>query len=220
MSAKILLVEGSADRDFYRAALRVAGINGVDVQPPTGVGAAADGIMNAIDLLPALIAQLNDGSLKRLALVVDADHPSDGRGFRNTYARVTEMITAAGYVTATPYPNGRQRFFFVHRDGLPDFYLWIMPDQHADGMLEDFVEKTDKTQRQAALQQAAASAVGHLVDPLFNTDRHGTRARIYTWLAWQRIPGKSVASCVGDSLIVLDTGLFASFRAWLADAYH
>ena len=220
MGQKILLVEGSADKDFYSAALRQSGVVGVDVMPPMEIGARADGVMNAIDLLPALIKQLNDGSLRRLALVVDADHPRDGRGFVNTYTRVAGVISAAGYVIVNPYPDNRQRFVFSHRDGLPDFYLWVMPDQGADGMLEDFLATAVKPQGQSAIYQAAIDAVAQLVQPLFDVVRHAGRARIYTWLAWQRMPGKSLASCIGDSLLTFDAGLFAEFRAWLRSAYH
>jgi len=44
---------------------------------------------------------------------------------------------------------------------------------------------------------------------------HRAKAEVATWLAWQRMPGKPVASCVGDRLVALTASPCRRLGEWL-----
>jgi hypothetical protein len=183
------------------------------------LSAAADGRENAIDLLPSLFSQMNDGRVVSLGLVVDADFKANGAGKHAAYTRVTAIAQQHGFLVPEPYPAGVTRFIFRHPDGLPDFGLWIMPDCSQDGMLEHLVEASVSA-NQASLFAKACNAVRAIAAPLFNVVTHTSRARVYTWLAWQRVPGRSVATTVSDDLIDLTKTPARECVEWLQTTFR
>jgi hypothetical protein len=219
-SLNVLLVEGDSDKSFFEACLRKASITGVVVSPPTDLGGEADGRGNALHLLPTLLKQLNDGQIRRLGIVVDADHLANGLGHDEAYSVATEKLAEYGYAIPRAYPSGRPKYVFDHPDGLPRVGVWIMPDNSSDGMLEDFVAEADKSAAdQAQLFINAQKAVRALAPPRFDPTRHLNRASTYTWLAWQSVPGKQIASVIGDGLIRLDVGSPSRLLDWLGSVF-
>jgi hypothetical protein len=216
---KVLLVEGSADTVFYEAFLRKVGVRGVAVEPPRNLGAGGDGKANAIHLLPALIEQLKDARLLKLAVVIDADYTARQLGFADAYNKVTTILGQYGYAIPYPYPGGKMKYLFEHPDGLPTFGCWIMPDNANDGMVENLV-LSEISAAQKPLMAKAIATVQSIAVPLFDIATHRVKANVYTWLAWQRIPGKPLASAVGDDLIDLNSPLARQFSDWLRKAFE
>ena len=96
---RILLVEGNTDKIFFEALLRLLDLQGeVLVAPPRHLSARAynskQGVFNYLKTV--LLQQLEDGSISRLALVVDADSPPDG-GFQRTLDSVASIVAPEGY---------------------------------------------------------------------------------------------------------------------------
>ncbi|MFO0762466.1 MAG: DUF3226 domain-containing protein [Byssovorax sp.] len=218
MARRALLVEGVADTTFYGAFAREIGIRSLDVLPPRSLGAAVDSKTNAIHILPTLLSQLDDGSLDRLGLVVDADyHAEHGLGFAATLAKIREQLVAHGFATEKRLATGG--FLFEHPDGLPAVGAWIMPDNQHDGMLEDFIKASIADEQQRNLHTHASEVVGKLREPLFKPI-HRSKADVSTWLSWQKMPGAGVEGTVGSKLIDLASPLCTAFSAWLETVFR
>lgn len=103
---------------------------------------------------------------------------------------------------------------FAHGDGLPPIGLWIMPNNLADGMLENFVEQLIHTPEQQALLAHARSAIGGLPTTLFRPI-HSTKALIGTWRAWQKTPNGPLYQAIKDGALDLGSLPAQRFQNWL-----
>ena len=174
-SRNMLLVEGIADKSFFEEFCRIHALNAdVKVAPAKEVNpeARTNGKQAAIKSLPTLLINLNseDGPYRSIALVVDADAITNGAGFVITLAQITPHLTKVGYEpNPVMLPTGG--LLFKHTDGLPDFGLWIMPDNASDGMLEDWISQSIYPGEQTLFAHATA-VVGSL--PRAAPDGHHT----------------------------------------------
>lgn len=219
---QLLLVEGESDRPFFERVCRELSLSTrVQVAPPRDRGESHNNKEGMLRLLPSLIMQLNDGSLKGLSVVVDADfHPGGGLGYQRTLDRIVGIVNAEGYNLATTPPQQRG-VTFKHPDDLPDLGLWIMPDNRHDGALEDFV-KACVSQAEQPLLQHAERVVSELPrrvqtdppQPKFGATQH-TKAEVASWLAWQRLPGRDLSFALTENLIDRNSPSFTGFTAWL-----
>ena len=103
-SDKILLVEGDADKQLFSVVCRLIGLSPtIKVVPPVEVGGRSNSKGSVFSVLPALLKQLPDGEVERLAVIVDADHPENhGMGYRKTLTQFTGLVNGAGYIRVNP----------------------------------------------------------------------------------------------------------------------
>lgn len=213
MSRQILLVEGRADQTFYEALCRKANRDNVKVATPKSIGGKMDTKTHAIHNLPFVLSQLEDGSIANLGLVVDADYDEEhGLGFKGTLEKIREQALSFGFERETRLQSGG--FVFRHPDGLPQFGLWIMPDNRSEGMLEDFVKLSITESIQTSLHGHACNVTSKLVSPLFKKI-HKSKAEVATWLAWQQKPGAHIEVTIGDGLIDLASPALLSLVSWI-----
>jgi hypothetical protein len=158
------------------------------------------------------VQQMNDGSLERLALVVDADIDENGGGFQRTVQQVAEKIRDCGYNT-TPQFLKSGGLVFKHSDGLPDLGLWIMPNNKNEGILEDWISQCI-SEEEKSLFALAQSTVDRLSDPKFKPIRK-MKASVATWLAWQYDPGEGLYYAVQKDLVDEKTPLYKGFGTWI-----
>ena len=215
---KKLLVEGEADRDFFMACLREAELaDQVWVGPPIEFSKRRYGKGNALHILPDLIQGLADGHSTRLALIVDADFPESDLGFVKTWKKISMILCNSGYRIPNIPPKSTGGFSFSHNDGLPNFGLWIMPNNATDGLLEDFI-KTSILITEKSLLEHAITTVKNLPNRKFK-DIHLSKAEIATWMAWQKMPGQSIAGTIGGELLDFKAGQAKQFLDWLRLVY-
>jgi hypothetical protein len=213
METKFLLAEGIRDANFLEALCRKFGIKNVTVKPPSTLGAQGDGWGNTIRLAETLARQMVDGQVGRLAITTDADHTDfNDRGYKQVSSGYREMLRTLGY--ARPPIQIGTGAVYAHDDGLPSIGVWIMPNNTSDGMIEDFILNAVAAESAAWLEKARQT-VASLDRPLFDRQRHDSKAIVSTWLAWQRMPGKQIVSTVGDGLIDLETTQIQNLRQWL-----
>jgi hypothetical protein len=229
MSKKILLVEGNDDRAFVKAFCKKLGITDVDVPEITIVtpkdrGSQRNGWTNLIDHLPTEIKRLRNGDIDKLAIIIDADFaPDNNGGVTSRRDLITKKINTFlqehnyGLYEISDQPNYQKGDIFKHLNGLPDIGLWIMPDHQNDGMIENFVEQmiSTGTEQQALLAHADLS-INNLPTKLFK-DIHLSKARIYTWRAWQKEPGIRLPDALSENLLTIETA--ANFSNWLASVF-
>jgi hypothetical protein len=172
---------------------------------PTALG-GIDNVFKAIDVF-----LIDDSSSERIGIVIDADEDLNAR-----WQKVVSILTKAGYdnekISALPNAEGT----IIKQDDLPIFGVWIMPDNQTQrGFLETFLaflvdEKDDSWQK-------AKSCVANLTEKPFvkpNTD-HTIKAEIYTYLAWQKEPGKPFGQAITAKYLQADNPHCEKFVNWL-----
>ena len=209
MGERMLLCEGSDDKEFYEALCREAGLKDIEVKPPAR---PVKSKTHAIQYLEVLLRQMNDGSLKRLGLVVDADYAAThGLGCAGTLDKIREKLDPAGFDRPQRLSTGGLVFEHNHKKLAP-VGVWIMPDNHSEGMLEDFIKTALRSGD--ALHPHACGVVSALPETRFKPI-HRAKAEIATFLAWQAMPGKRLVSTVGDGLLDLAAPPCSAFTGWL-----
>jgi hypothetical protein len=135
---RILLVEGESDRAFFEVICRKIGLDKTfTVAPPKDLAGTHNTKEGVFNYLPTLLAQLNDGSVTRLGVVVDADSPPHS-DFDRVRDRMTTLVSRNGYTLSSATADG---LIYASNDGLADFGLWVMPDNGAHGVLEDWLKQ-------------------------------------------------------------------------------
>ncbi|MDX8126500.1 DUF3226 domain-containing protein [Methylomonas sp. OY6] len=229
MSKKILLVEGNNDRAFFRAFCKKLDLKDVDVPEitivtPKDIGAQRNGWTNLIDHLPTEIKRLRNGDIDKLAIVIDADfEPDNYGGVTSRRSLITKKINDFlqkqnyGLYEISDQPNYKTGDIFKHTNGLPDIGLWIMPDHQNDGMIENFVEQMiSASAEQQSLLAHANFSINNLPTKLFK-DIHLSKARIYTWRAWQKEPGIRLPDALSENLLTIEAA--ANFSNWLVSVF-
>ncbi len=218
MSSNVLLVEGDYDKEFLQAFCNLSlGKNKVivEVLTPRELGANRDGWRSIIDNMPLQLKRLNTRNIDKLGIVLDADYlPNNSGGFEARYQLLTKELTSYKITNTPNYDKGD---IFTGPDGMPNIGLWIMPSHRDDGMIEDFIETivSSATDQQTLLSHAS-STINSLPITLFNTKIHRTKAKIGTWLAWQKQPGKLIKA-LNDG--ILDRNKAANFELWLKNTF-
>ncbi|WP_341686719.1 DUF3226 domain-containing protein [Limnohabitans sp.] len=213
-SKRILLVEGEADRGFFEALSRrlAVQLETVNIGTPKSVG-KKDTKQGVLHALPTYVQQLADGQIEHLAVVLDADSAaSGGLGFAKTLAQLTAVLTPLGFTHDSTASPG---LLFNHSNGLNPFGAWIMPNNAADGMLEDWVKSCIAPAESALLGHAQSSIAAIPGGPKFKPV-HQTKAEVATWLAWQAKPDHGLHK-VAEEAGLLDEAAqpFVDLCAWL-----
>jgi hypothetical protein len=217
---RLLLVEGESDKSFFQEVCASLGLRtSVRVAPPREVQGAHNSKEGVLRHLPVLLKQFADGSLERLAVVVDADYAQDsGLGCARTLERVEGIVGECGFVLTKRAPQ-QKGLVFTHPDGLADLGLWIMPDNRQDGCLENFLQ-TCVGHDEQPLFRRAQEAVRALPLPRRFKDTQVAKAEIATWLAWQRAPGRGHYHALQAGLLDASGQPFAGLVEWLRYIYR
>lgn len=218
MGQYALLVEGNDDQDFFKAYCELIGIANVEVIPPKTLDVSTgDGWPNLIKNLPILLSQIKAGDVDRLGIILDADYPPNNNGgFYKKLQLIADKLTTFGYIIQDK-PRHKLGEIFTHPDGLPSVGLWIMPDHQSNGMLEGFVENMVSDAAQISLLQHAEKSINTLPVILFDKTLHLTKAKIFTWRAWQKRPGIPLNKALQDG--ILNRSKSANFENWLKQVF-
>ncbi|HEO70462.1 MAG TPA: hypothetical protein ENN80_04310 [Candidatus Hydrogenedentes bacterium] len=116
----------------------------------------------------------------------------EGKGDEHVLKHVVE----AGYADApsSPVPEG---VVVAPPPGtlLPRVGIWIMPDNHAEGILEDFLRFL--VPEGSRLLEHVESSVASIPEGECLFPKQATpKAIIHTWLAWQEEPGKPLGTAI------------------------
>lgn len=92
-----------------------------------------------------------------------------------------------------------------------------MPDHQSDGMLEGFVERLISDTTQVSLLTHAEHSINNLPTTLFNKILHSTKAKVFTWRAWQKRPGTPLSAALQSN--ILDRSKAIDFESWLKKVF-
>jgi hypothetical protein len=159
-------------------------------------------------LRKSLSVRLKKGSeLERLGIVVDADTDATAR-----WHSLRDVLTRSGYdnVPDQPDPAGT----VVVHEILPWVGIWIMPNNSLQGMIEDFLTFL-VPENDSLIGRARACLNDIPIEERRFPVQHQTKALIYTWLAWQKEPGKPLYQAITKRYFDTEGPRVAAFLSWL-----
>lgn len=162
---------------------------------------------NVERLLDSIEGHLREPELRALGIVADANTDPDGR-----WQGISDRIARAGVGTpAAPDPNG------TVIEGEVRVGVWLMPDNHSPGELEDFIRTMIRT------EDPVWPRAERYIDGIpqehrrFRTPKT-TRAKVHAWLAAQERPRPmGLAIRAGDLDVTQATA--QTFLAWLGRCF-
>jgi hypothetical protein len=219
-NSRILLVEGESDRGFFEQVCKRFNLNPtINVAVPKDLqGNTRNSKQGVLKALPNLLEDLiySESPLKQLGIIVDADYQEkNGLGFNETLTRIKTIAADYGFTLRENNPHG---FIFQYQNSEIQFGIWIMPNNQQEGMLEDFI-KTCIHQNEQSLFDYATQTINNLPTPKFDTTIHLTKAKVATWLAWQKTPGHGFYATMTDNLLHTDHALFQELQNWLQKVF-
>ncbi len=147
-----------------------------------------------------------------IGIVIDADVTIQDR-----WNSLRSILTQIGYkVPNNPIKQGT----LIKEEGLPNFGIWIMPNNDKNGMLEDFVKylipKNDE------LMPVVENTLQVLEDKELSKYKriHKSKAKIHTWLAWQESPGTPMGLAINQKYLETDNEMCETFVKWINQLYN
>lgn len=198
---RVLLVEGRDDEHVVYALRELHGIPAVFKVRDKH---------NDVQLLESIPVELKGSEIERLAVVLDADEAVERR-----WDQLKHQLHRAGGV---PLPKKPDPFGTIVQipDG-PLFGVWLMPDNRLPGMLEDFlaflVPKGDPLLPRV---DGFLADIPTGIRPFSQT--HLPKARIHSWLALQKEPGKPLGQAITYRYLDASCALVEPFVCWLRAA--
>jgi hypothetical protein len=161
------------------------------------------GIEPLFEALPAALK-----TLVRVGVVIDADLSASNR-----WARI-EAILKASEIEPPPGPSQQGLILPLAGPGrLERFGIWIMPNNQAAGVLEDFLARLvpagDTCWQHADTSTSQARALGA---PLKPSDH--VKGAIHSWLAWQDPSGQPFGTALNARVLGHDSPEALGFVAW------
>jgi len=202
--ARYLLLEGNSDRQVVENLCRQHGLLAPHVEVPGGIDRLLAGIPDRI----------NAPGLEVMGVVADADVNREARwqSLRDRFQDRAKLAELA-YLDfpATPPADG----WISGGDHQPRVGVWLMPDNQRAGILEDFV--ADLIPDTDALKLKASDVLRNLeAEGIHRYAEAGRpKALIYTWLAWQREPGRPMGLSIAHHDVPYDSTAAIAFIAWL-----
>jgi len=211
INPNLLLVEGEQEKRTIPYLIEANGIDWVTKNNPVVYIEPLGGEKNVID--PLLIsAELKASGRRALGLMVDADDNPSGRWQSVRNACLTAM---------PDIPEQLPETGLIHC--LPNdikFGVWIMPDNKMRGMLETFLAYMipDESEPLWEYAQEAVSAAKNKNAPF--KDTHVDKAHIFTWLAWQKPPGRQLQNAIMEKILDPKHPKAQTFVNWFKSLYN
>lgn len=95
--------------------------------------------------------------------------------------------------------------------------LWVMPDNQSHGMLEDFLAAMADTAH-PELMVESESAISNIESKGLQqyTPRHRPKAKIHTYLAWQKDPGSTLPQAIQKHYLDVSSENARPFVSWIS----
>lgn len=201
---KLLLVEGKDDQHVIWNLCKHYDL------PESFVVDSKEGITNVLDAFEAEIAA---PSKDCVGIVVDADTDLAAR-----WEAIMSILKRRGYteIPASPKPNGT----IIPQADKPIVGIWLMPNNHLPGELEDFIAFLVPQRDSNLLWTYAAQCLNGLPEaPERYPEQDRSKAHVHTWLAWQQEPGKPLGQAITARYIDANAPDAEQLIAWLKNLF-
>ena len=214
---KKLIVEGEQDKRVIPQLMAANGVTWTLGKEPVYIQSyGSDGFINN----KKISARLKASELTHLGLIIDADeNPKDRwQSIRNACLKVEaiqksidnlpEQMPETGLIINIP--NGTK---FIK------FGVWMMPDNENRGMLETFLAYMIKDESDPLWQYTQEVITAAKNRGAKFKDSYIDKARIHSWLAWQKYPGRQLHDAVKLKILDPQHPKAQVFVKWFKDLY-
>lgn len=205
-SRQRLFVEGADDFHVICALVRKSGVKWTARDPRIPFAPNTNGDVNAIS--QALVA-LKSLTHPRVGLVVDADTNPSQR-----WEQINRQLQAFGASLPDDHRNGA----VVALQGGHRVGVWMMPHGGHPGAIESLVaslvpDSSLKEHADVATQQAREQHGANF------EDKDLEKARLRTWLAWQKAPGAPYGRAIDAGYLLASSGAADALVRWFHELY-
>lgn len=198
-----LIVEGRNDKHVILALCKTHDVEQVfSIETPNSNNGGVSELLNSIPV------RLKIPQLETLGIVLDADQNLEAR-----WQSIKHKLASEGYDNLPDVPN--REGTIINSLEKPKVGVWIMPNNHLPGLLENFVAQLIPSGD--VLAQKAEDVLQEIEQEDANKYpliRH-PKAFIHTWLAWQESPGRPMGQAITAHCLQYDTPLANLFIEWL-----
>jgi hypothetical protein len=204
-----LWVEGYSDKRFIQSIQRDAQLSNLfDVKFP-GESSQKGGKPSVLKIFETLLKEAGEPSrYERLGLCIDADSPPDS-GFKHSEKTISELLASTGFRMID-----NQKRLYRHSNSHCIASYWISPSHADDGYSEGAAIQSLSDSEQIYLDQFVRPFIIGIKNPRFNS-RNTNRALLYTYLAIQVKPDKSMATLLDENLLDSSKSPIALFANWM-----
>lgn len=209
-AAKKLLVEGQDDLRVIPELIEKNGIRWGNKKSEAIVSIQECGGYENIDA-NLISTELQASGLTNLGVIIDADEDVSvrWRSIRNaclpSIPDIPEQIPEIGLILTT---NGIK------------FGIWMMPDNLMRGMLETFLAYMIRDESQVIWQYAQQVTQEAKNKGALFKDSYLDKAQIYTWLAWQKEPGRQLHQAIKYEILNPQHPKAQTFVTWFKSLYN
>lgn len=198
---RVLLVEGKDDEHVLYA-LR----DRYQVEPNFAV-IDCKGVENLMAQLPV---RFKESNVTCIGVIVDADLDLNARW------NAIKNIAADAGIELPQLPE--QEGTIV--DGPPRFGVWLMPDNHLPGLLENFMQFLLPADDQ--LMPRAKAVLDEIEADGLNKYSiiHRAKADIHTWLSWQEEPGTPLGLSITKRYLDIHDARAQTFANWVKQLFN
>jgi hypothetical protein len=211
----LLLVEGKNDLHVIWSLLEYYHIpERFEVRSMDGISNLPEAFEDkTVRLLESFEYQLTSIVEGRLGIIVDADTDLSAR-----WASLNHILKSSGYnsIPGNPVSGGT----VIRQEKKPVVGIWLMPDNRIPGMLEDFIGfLRPQNDLLWPMADEAVLKVKTLEEKRRFRDVHESKARIHTWLAWQKEPGKPMGQAITARYLDADAPHALRLITWIRDLF-
>ncbi|MDX1970797.1 MAG: DUF3226 domain-containing protein [Planctomycetaceae bacterium] len=191
---RLLVVEGNNDYHAILHVLRETGVLATNLNPqssPLDIVKAG----NKKEVIEDIKSRSKESNRKQIGFVLDADHVTgDPPGCQPSWHSVRHELQRIGVQAPTLLdPLG---FIGDLGSGGPRIGVWIMPDNTADGALEEFLFSPVDQQQPLMLHAKASTQAANLQHGANFLPSKQSKAELSCWLAWQEEPAMTYGQAV------------------------
>lgn len=176
--------------------------------PPDGL----DDLLKSISLQ----TELEVSGRKAFAIVMDAETKPSA-----PWERVKTFVNSAKpKFKSVPSAMPKEGLCLENENGVR-FGLWIMPDNNAKGMLEDWL-KLLVPKEQAELWDYAVGCTKEAREKFGSgcKEVHLPKAHLHTMLAWKDPPGQRIGSAISDKILDPTAEAAKPFLKWFKEVFQ
>lgn len=211
---KKLIVEGEQDKRVIPQLMAANGVTWPLGKEPVYIQSyGSDGFINN----KKISARLKDRGLTHLGLIIDADeNPKDRwQSIKNACLKVETIQESIDNFPEIMPESG----IIINMINNQKFGVWMMPDNENRGMLETFLAYMIKDESDPLWQYAQEVVTEAKTKGAKFIDEHIDKAYIYSWLAWQKPPGRQLHNAIQEEILNPQHPKAQVFVKWFKDLY-
>lgn len=200
----LLLVEGENDQHVVWSLLKHYKV------PRRFEVVDKNGIDNLLEAFEGELIRIVEG---KVGVIIDADINLSSR-----WQSLQNILVSSGYnfIPEHPIVGGT----IIRQEKKPVVGIWLMPDNTIPGKLEDFVSfLRPQDDLLWPMVDDAVLKVKTLEEERRFRNVHESKARIHTWLAWQKEPGKPMGQAITARYLNANAPHALKLITWIRDLF-